>query len=258
MLLSVDIGEHGPFDFLVDTGAETTVVSDTLAIHLGLDDHGSVRVHSVGGHAQKPVVWIDEMVLGPLTIDKRRAVVMHEADIGAAGIIGIDSLKDQRVVLDFRKGTVSVAPSESLLDKDGHDVLIKAKENQKRLVIHNARVDGIRVDLVIDTGLNITVGNDALRRKLDPNTGVALTTTIADANGNELPSHIKIVKQLRIDNMRLPNPMIAFADTRVFEELGLGDRPALLLGMNHLRMFRSVSVDFRRRQIAFDLYKVRG
>lgn len=258
MTMSVDIDDKGPFEFLIDTGAEATVVSDLLAGHLGLDDHGSVLVHSVGGASQKPVVWIEQMVLGPLTIDRRRAVVMAEAAIGAAGIIGIDSLKDQRVVLDFEEGTVSVSPSRSLLDKDGHDVLIDAKEKDRRLVIHNARIDGIPVDVVIDTGLNITVGNAALRRKLDPKEQVVLTTTITDANGNLVPSQIKILRNLRIDSLHLPSPMIAFADTRVFEQLGLTDRPAILLGMNHLRMFRSVAVDFRRKQIAFDLYRKGG
>lgn len=258
MTMSVDIDDKGPFEFLIDTGAEATVVSDLLAGHLGLDDHGSVLVHSVGGASPKPVVWIEQMVLGPLTIDRRRAVVMAEAAIGAAGIIGIDSLKDQRVVLDFEEGTVSVSPSRSLLDKDGHDVLIDAKEKDRRLIIHNARIDGIPVDVVIDTGLNITVGNAALRRKLDPKEQVVLTTTITDANGNLVPSQIKILRNLRIDSLHLPSPMIAFADTRVFEQLGLTDRPAILLGMNHLRMFRSVAVDFRRKQIAFDLYRKGG
>ncbi len=258
MTLSVDIDKKGPFQFLVDTGAETTVVSEVLAGHLGLSDHGTVTVHSVGGMAEKPIVWIEEMALGPLKIDRRRAVVMQESAIGASGIIGIDSLKDQRVVLNFEEGTVTVAPSRSLLDKDGHDVLIDAKEKGQRLVIHNARIDGIPVDVIVDTGLNITIGNSALRRKLDPKEQVVLTTTIADANGHTLPSQIKILRNLRIDSLQLSAPMIAFAETHVFERLGLVDRPAILLGMNHLRMFRSVAVDFRRRQIAFDLYRKGG
>ena len=102
------------------------------------------------------------------------------------------------------------------------------------------------------------VDGEALRRKLDPKEQVVLTTTIADANGHTVPSQIKILRNLRIDSLQLSAPMIAFAETHVFERLGLVDRPAILLGMNHLRMFRSVAVDFRRRQIAFDLYRKGG
>jgi len=119
-------------------------------------------------------------------------------------------------------------------------------------------VDGVPVDLVIDTGLDVSVGNEALLRKLDPKTEETIATAIADVNGNTLPIRIMVVRQLKIDNLRFPKPMIAFADTPVFDELGLHDRPALLLGMNHLRLFRKIAVDFRLRQIAFDLYKVRG
>ena len=37
--------------------------------------------------------------------------------------------------------------------------------------------------------------------------------------------------------------------------LGLADRPALILGMSSLRLFRRVEIDFANREIAFSLPK---
>jgi len=46
---------------------------------------------------------------------------------------------------------------------------------------------------------------------------------------------------------------ITFADTPAFEALGLQDKPVLSLGMQHLRLFDRVAIDFTKRQILFDL-----
>lgn len=42
---------------------------------------------------------------------------------------------------------------------------------------------------------------------------------------------------------------MAFADVHPFKKLGLMDRPALLLGMDALRLFERVSVDFPNRRV---------
>ena len=44
---------------------------------------------------------------------------------------------------------------------------------------------------------------------------------------------------------------IAFADASGFKALGLSDRPALLLGMNVMRAFDRVSIDFAQRRVRF-------
>jgi hypothetical protein len=44
---------------------------------------------------------------------------------------------------------------------------------------------------------------------------------------------------------------IAFADVAPFERFGLVKRPALLLGMDALRSFRRVDIDFPNRQVRF-------
>ena len=44
---------------------------------------------------------------------------------------------------------------------------------------------------------------------------------------------------------------VAFADVAPFERFGLTKRPALLLGMDALRIFRRVDIDFPNRQVRF-------
>lgn len=257
MTVTLATGASGSAEFLVDTGAEWSVVSSALAARLGLAPAGTVAVHGVGGRIDVPFVELGPMALGSLRFASRRALVMDERDIGASGILGIDALRDQRLTLDFAAQRISIAPSRSSLPRrsggETHDALVRAKEQGRRLFIRDARVDGTAVVMIVDTGLNFSIGNAALRRVLEARARRAMDARMRDAVGNILPARILQVRSLEIDTVRFPNPSIAFVDTRVFDEIGLGGRPALLLGMNHLRMFGQVSVDFRRKHIAFDL-----
>lgn len=49
------------------------------------------------------------------------------------------------------------------------------------------------------------------------------------------------------------NTWLAFADSPAFHRLDLVKRPAMLLGMAQLRMFRRVAIDFATRRVLFDL-----
>ena len=46
---------------------------------------------------------------------------------------------------------------------------------------------------------------------------------------------------------------IAFADVAPFRKFGLTKEPALMLGMDALRLFRHVDVDFANREVRFSL-----
>ena len=47
--------------------------------------------------------------------------------------------------------------------------------------------------------------------------------------------------------------MVAYVDSPVFTVLELDRRPAMLLGMRELRLFKRVAVDFAARKVYFDL-----
>jgi hypothetical protein len=65
------------------------------------------------------------------------------------------------------------------------------------------------------------------------------------------------VEALDIGGARLQHLQIVFADAHTFRELGFGRKPAILLGMNALRGFDQVSIDFGARTISLVLPKGR-
>jgi hypothetical protein len=52
--------------------------------------------------------------------------------------------------------------------------------------------------------------------------------------------------------MNISNLPLAFTDTPAFAALELDRRPAIMLGMRELRMFKRVAIDFTSRKVFFD------
>ena len=48
---------------------------------------------------------------------------------------------------------------------------------------------------------------------------------------------------------------VTFAENYAFTALSLNDRPAILLGMDALKLFDRVLIDFGNRRVGFDLPK---
>ncbi len=258
IMLTVGIGEHGPFSFLVDTGSEWTVISGRVARQLGLVSNREKKVISIAGETSALSVQLEDLVLGKTRISDLDAAVINEWDIGAAGIIGIDSLRDQRITMDFDRNEITVAPSKGMMRAGQNEIIVRAHKKDKRLIVRRAYLDGRSIDIVIDTGASFTVGNRALRDRYYPNRPTVARTRITDVLGNERQVDIINAGKLEIDRVVIDDSLIAIADTTVFEELGLTERPAILLGMNHLSLFKRIAVDFRRRQISFELDEEQG
>jgi hypothetical protein len=67
--------------------------------------------------------------------------------------------------------------------------------------------------------------------------------------GEKLVGEYTIDRELTVGGITLKKLPIVFADSHAFKRLGLDDKPALLLGMNALRSFDRVSIDFYRKKL---------
>ena len=60
-----------------------------------------------------------------------------------------------------------------------------------------------------------------------------------------------MLKKLEIGNVRVDDLAVAFADAHIFKQLDLRNKPALLLGMNAMRAFDRISIDFESKKVRF-------
>jgi len=252
LTVPVSIGEHGPFNFMIDTGAQATVLSTQLADSLGIEDRAPASLIGMASRMPIQVAPVDNLTLGTRIFNIQMAALVDKDNLGSAdGILGLDSLQNQRVLLDFQKKTIAVADADDLGGNTGYEIVVKARKQLGQLVITDALVDGIKTAVIVDTGAQGSIGNMALLEKMRGRDSG--TTELTDINGEQLGGNIRVVQRLRMGQLRLNRFPVVFADSPPFHTLGLGDQPALVLGVNELQLFRRVAIDFKSRRILFDL-----
>ena len=253
MTVPVTIGGAGPFRFMLDTGAQATVVSRALADRLALDNRKPAILVGMASRVPVETTSIEDVGLGSRSFYIRSAPVVEGVNIGGAdGILGLDSLQNQRVMLDFVNEQIAIADAEELGGNRGYEIVVKARHRLGQLIITQARLDGIRVNVVVDSGAQGSIGNPALAQRFRRSRHMG-ETELTDINGAVMTGAVKVADELEIGRAKLQNIPIMFADSPTFHALNLSDEPTLILGMSELKLFRRVAIDFKTRRVLFDL-----
>jgi predicted aspartyl protease len=102
--IPIHISGKGPWNFIVDTGSQRTVISRDLAERLALPTRRSVTIVSMAGRSETRTVAVPQLGYGDATINDIEAPVLEANHLGAAGLLGLDSLHAKRLLLNFRTG----------------------------------------------------------------------------------------------------------------------------------------------------------
>ncbi|MBA3678300.1 MAG: aspartyl protease family protein [Sphingosinicella sp.] len=254
MTVEVLVNGRGPFRFLVDSGADSSVVGLRIARDLQLPAGTPAILNSMTGSARVDRVLVDELSLGPSTIRNLELPALLERDLGGEGIIGIDALGEQRLMMDFEKRVIKVEDARRPAKMIGGEIVVTARRRRGQLILTQVSAAGLPVEAVIDTGSEITIGNLALRDKLIRGNLDKFTTVAATGvTGVTMNLQLAHIGELRLGRVTLRNVPMAFADVPPFQVFSLSNQPALLLGTDLLETFRRVSLDFRARKVRFQL-----
>jgi len=254
LTVEVRVNGRGPYHFVVDSGADTSVVGLRIAREQQLPLGTPVVLNNMTDRNIVDRVKVDELTLGPSTIRDLELPALREQDLGGAGMIGIDALVRQRLMMDFEKRLIKVEDATKPVKSFPGEIVVVARLRRGQLILTQVKAAGLSLEAVIDTGSQITIGNLALRDKLvRRRRGVLQKVTATGVTGKAVDLEIAQIAELRLGPVTLRNVPMAFADVPPFKVFGLSDRPALLLGTDLLETFRRVSLDFRARKVRFQL-----
>ena len=259
MSVPVMIGAEGPFAFLVDTGAERTVISRELANRLALVEGDRLRLATISGPTTAPSYRVAALAMTNLTLAPFEAPALYGNHIGAAGLLGVDMLQGRRVLIDFRKEEMQIGASRRNLRpliRDDDAIVVTARNLAGRLILSDARIDGKRVDVIVDTGAQTSIGNLAMMRLVrqrGQNRFPFVTSELTGVNGETISAERTVLRRVNIEGIDVNDLTISFADSHAFRALGLDDRPAMLLGMDGLRLFDRIEIDYANKRIILDL-----
>ena len=252
LTVPVHIDGSGPYAFMIDTGSQATAVTREINEGLRLRPAGTAMLVGMASRRAVELVEVARLDIGSHTVTDLAAPVLEREHVGADGIVGLDSLQDFRVLLDFRDQTIAL---ENAREKNGgargFEIVVRARERLGQLLITDALVEGVRATVIIDTGAQTSLANNALRERIRTKRAAEVTTT--DVNGVDLVGQLSVMRSVAIEGLSLTDVPLTFADAPAFAALGLNDTPALSLGMQHLALFDRVAIDFANRKVLFDV-----
>lgn len=251
MTVPVHVAGSGPYRFLIDTGADRTAISTDLARLLRLPAGARTTLHTVAGQSEIETADAPMLDLTAKRVRTINAALLDSKHMGADGIVGLDMLRSQRILFDFKRQTLTIVPSAVRVSDYDDAIVVTGRIRNGRFIVADARAENTNVTLVVDTGAEVSLGNDALRQKLKRGSNVKRfgAVELQSVAGETLLGEYLTIRELEIGGVTMKNLTVVFADTHAFGPLGLANKPALLLGMNALRGFEKVSIDFARRKL---------
>jgi hypothetical protein len=210
------------------------------------------ELHSIAGVSTIATATIPSLQLTRKEIRNINAPLLEGVNIGADGILGADALRSQRILFDFEAETLSIVPSAvSEVKIDPNSIVIRGSRRNGRLVITRATANDSPVVVVIDTGSQVTIGNRALRRALMRGHYMSGShaVEIESVTGDKITGDYTFIQELSIGGVTLKDLAIVFTDAHTFRQLKLDKTPAILLGMNAMRAFKKVSIDFASQKL---------
>ncbi|KQS57680.1 hypothetical protein ASG17_02950 [Brevundimonas sp. Leaf363] len=261
LAVSVGIERFGRFEFVVDTGASRTTISDTLARQLNLPPGPRVVVNGVNSAEPTATVRAAEVEIAGVKLRNVDMPVFPRSRLAADGLLGLDALTQFRLVFDLihRRLLLGRSAREVRGSQEAtrlpRDTQIEALRHGGQLLFANVEVDRVPVVAFIDSGSQYTIGNRALMRAVQTtrpeDLATRYTVPIVGVTGQRRTGEVAMVRSLKLGGFSLRRTALVFSDLHIFDYLGLGQTPALLLGADTLGRMDRVTVDFARSRVTF-------
>lgn len=252
ILAPVMINGQGPFRLTVDTGANQSVITTSLAAALGLTASDTVvKLNGVTGSLIVPTVRIDRFETGDLVQNALLLPLLDSVMGEADGILGMQGLEGKRITVDFHRNRIAIAWSRNERAARRF-VTVPAKLRFGHLLMADGEVAGVKVHVVIDTGAERTLGNMALykalvRRHRTKHRTVAtpvIGLTLIEQMGTSVRTPV-----IQLADVVIKDVTVIYGDIHVFTLWDLEETPALLLGMDVLGTLKTLIIDYRRKEL---------
>lgn len=257
---AVSINGAGPYRFLVDTGAERSLMAAEIAQQLALPRGRDVLIQGIVQGQRGELVEIESLRMGTLVCPALEVPVLPRATLGVDGFLGLDVLDRHRVIFDFRAQTLTVTQRQGFFAAwfEGKDeAIVHTMGNSGRLRATNCMVNGVRAAAFVDTGAEVSVCSPALYAQLQERASnlqlIGGPVVLSGVTGGTILGLGINVNSIDVGELHLVFTPLVVAPLEVFEVWGLKEQPALLFGMDCLQRFRKVSIDYGRKELRFEV-----
>jgi hypothetical protein len=169
MIVAVSINHEGPFNFLLDTGTQMTMLDPTLAATLKLTTSGTAEVASAGVSASAEFAQVELIEAGSRSAANQKVLVydlknLQATGLDVQGVLGEDFLEQFDMLIDNGHSVLCLDTAGTMqAEVKGQHVSLLDPGNKAgagtlahSLIVTAKLTDGMRlVRLKLDSGANV-------------------------------------------------------------------------------------------------------
>lgn len=260
IFLPVMINGRGPFDFVLDTGAGMTIITDDLAVRLGIRKTGTRDgVGAPGVKLSISLGSLDSLAVGDASVSNLEVGFLNQLPKCAGdGALGYNFLKHFTITVDYPAGTVTLARAAtgetavpgtvpSARGRDDGLMLTLARPDRPLILVDATIGGGNMYRFVLDTGASTTVVSPGVFTDCGMTPGG--TGPVVGAGGGK-PGTAGVLGSVAVGGTVRTDLGALSAD--IFDGLSdaIGVRIDGILGYNFLRHFR-MKIDYPGQILSF-------
>lgn len=247
ILLPVHVNGQGPFDFILDTGAGTSLLSSELSKQLQVKVVSSKEGQSAGGKVSVSLAKVDSLAVAEAKVDDVDVGIVDLSHIGKTigakidGDLGYNFLKHFRIAIDYRECVIRFDDPkrvESFGRTPQTEIPMRLASPAKPLVLVDVHANGRGpFQFAIDTGTSTT----AITPKLAKQLGVASSPIGPVTTGG---AHIDVtagtLKSFQVGGAKIDNMAVVVADFFEMLSTAVGTKLDGIVGYNFLCHYKVV------------------
>ena len=247
ILLPVHVNERGPFEFILDTGAGTSLLATDLAKQLQVKTIGSKEGQTAGGKVSVSLARVDALSVGDTKLRDVDVGIVDLSPIAKTvgtkidGDLGYNFLKHFRLTIDYRDSILRLDDPkrvESSARGARTEVPIRLASPAKPLILIDVHANGRGpFQFAIDTGTSTTAITPELARQL----GVDCSPVGAGTTGGA-PINFSAgsLQSFQLGGAKIDNVEVVVADFFTMLNAAIGANLDGIVGYNFLRNYKVV------------------
>lgn len=256
LLVPVFVNGKGPYQFMLDTGADTSAVYAWFASQQGLPAGKAAIISGATGDVEETTTRVESLSLDGWSVRNLDVDTIPDRTDGAkiAGIVGADMLMGRLTAMDTGCETVSLMPRSTnprqISGPSGTLTKAGSIKNGKQLTLP-VTVNGITGVATLDSGARTTMINNIFAKaaKIEPgSTAFHDGPPARGAVQTPIPSRIGPIGTVRFSGMTQRNVVARVVDLPVFDDAGYAKGHAFNIGLDMLHNMR-ITIDYSARLV---------
>jgi predicted aspartyl protease len=257
ILLPVEVNAEGPFEFILDSGAGTSLLSSELGQKLGIKILGSKEGQSAGGAVSVSLAKVSSLAVASAKLDDVDVGLVDLSHIGKTvgakidGDLGYNFLKHFRITLDYRKNEIRFDDPKRF-ELAGRstavtEVAMRLASPAKPLILVDVHANRRGpFQFAVDTGTSTTAITPELAKQL----GVASSPIgAATTGGAHVDVTAGVLQSFQLGGARIHNSTVVVADFFAMLSNALGAKLDGIVGYNFLRNYK-VALDYPNEMLS--------